>query len=73
MAEKNIKGYENLANAIILQAVKDYKNGYRRQEVENFIYSDWFKTLTNVHPDYIMKLCRDDTVSIPTNMKGVGL
>lgn len=58
------KGYEALASAIVLQAVKDYKRGYRRDEVENFIYSEWFKTLTNIHPDYIMKVCRDDSIKV---------
>ena len=58
------KGYEALASAIILQAVKDYKRGYRRDEVERFIYSEWFKTLTNIHPDYIMKVCRDDSIKV---------
>lgn len=58
------KGYEALASAIILQAVKDYKRGYHRNEVEHFIYSEWFKTLTNIHPDYIMKVCRDDSIQV---------
>ena len=56
--------YENLANAIIMQAVKDYKNGYDRERIEKFIGSEWFKALTNVPPEVIMKVCHDDTVSI---------
>lgn len=58
------EGYEALASAIILQAIKDYKRGYRRDEVENFIYSEWLKTLTNIHPDYIMKVCRDGSIQV---------
>lgn len=55
--------YERIANAIILQAVKDYVNcgcdnstptGY---ECYNFFYSEWFETLTNISPDYIIKIC----------------
>ena len=61
------RGYEDLGNAIILQAVKDWKNGYRREEVERFFYSQWFKTLTNIDPDYIMKICRDDSIT-PTQI-----
>ena len=61
------RGYEDLANAIILQAVKDYKNGYSRGEIERFFNSQWFKTLTNVSPDYIMKICRDDSIT-PTQI-----
>lgn len=61
------RGYEDLANAIILQAVKDYKNGYRRDEIKRFFDSQWFKTLTNIDPDYIMKICRDDSIT-PTQI-----
>lgn len=50
--------YENLANAIILQAVKDYKSNSK--ECERFFRSEWFKVLTNVDPDYIIKLCHSD-------------
>lgn len=58
------ENYENLANAIILQAIKDYKEDYHRDEVEMFIWSDWFKTLTNVPPERIMKVCRDESIKI---------
>ena len=68
--DETIKGYENLGNAIILQAVKDWKNGYRRKECEDFFYSEWFKTLTNIHPDYIMKVCHDETIK-PTQLVGL--
>ena len=55
--EENRKSYENLANAIILQAMKDYVDGYRTEECRKFFKSDWFKTLTNIDGDYIIKLC----------------
>lgn len=58
------ENYENLANAIILQAIKDYKENYHRDEVERFIWSDWFKTLTNVPPESIMKVCLDESIKL---------
>lgn len=46
--------YENLANAIIEQAVKDYRSavGNRRikSEVIRFIRSGWFGILTDINP-----------------------
>lgn len=61
--------YENLANAIILQAVKDYrqarhklkkrpKNEAAREtitECESFFRSDWFTTLTAVDGEALLK------------------
>ena len=63
-----ITNYENLANAIILQAVKDYRtalkclsrNSRNRQaesdknEVERFFRSPWFGTLTKLDPDALI-------------------
>ena len=62
--DSTIQGYEQLANAIIIRAVKDYKSGSERTKAEcrKFFYSDWFKSLTNVHPDYIMKVCEDPSI-----------
>jgi hypothetical protein len=44
-------GYERLANAIILQAVKDYryaKHSATRASIERFICYEWFKALTSI-------------------------
>ncbi len=44
-------GYQELANAIILQAFKDYRKtplARVRGEVKSFFLSDWFRVLTNV-------------------------
>lgn len=60
--------YENLANAIILQAVKDYPS--RTKDVENFFHSDWFSVLTNISPDYIIKVCQSGAGK---EIKGDGL
>lgn len=61
--------YENLANAIIIQACKDYRKAYKRYlrryrstdkpdaelvELERFFRSDWYKTLTAVDGEYLM-------------------
>ncbi|MBC8588071.1 hypothetical protein [Paratissierella segnis] len=47
--------YENLANAIIVQACKDYQEPRYRKEVENFLKSDWFKALTDMDGDRLLK------------------
>ena len=57
--------YINLANAIILQAVRDYRRALRQlkrnpqyttakhtiREVERFFHSKWFSFLTEINPD----------------------
>ena len=61
--------YENFANAIIEQAVRDYiwaenmlKRTYNYMEAENvkkevlkFFYSGWFTALTDLDPDILLK------------------
>jgi hypothetical protein len=49
--------YLNLANAIIVQACKDYQEPRYRKEVENFLKSDWFKALTDMDGDRLLKEC----------------
>ncbi len=63
------RAYENLANAIVLSAIKDYKRALIRlkrnpdsesaaravAESERFLYSPWFEVLTNLHPDYLKR------------------
>lgn len=60
--------YRNLANAIVVQAAKDYRKALRqlrrnpryetarneKNEVERFFHSEWFHYLTNVDPDYLL-------------------
>jgi hypothetical protein len=62
--------YEELANAIILQAVKDYRKALKhlancpqdyitlsvKQGVERFFRSRWFEVLTSIDPE--MLICR---------------
>ena len=62
------RAYEDLANAIVLQAIDDYvhvrkvnhtslyaESGINnREEIRKFVYSDWFALLTDVKPDVVM-------------------
>lgn len=66
--------YENLANAIILLAVKDYrqalkllsKNPHSRSamatvnEMERFFRSDWYETLTSVDGEMLIRKLREE-------------
>ena len=55
--------YENLANAIVLQAVKDYRltdDEAELAEIERFFRSDWFGVLTDVDPDYLIRRLRKE-------------
>ena len=61
--------YQNLANAIILLAVKDYRTALRKlkkrpkygatqdikNEVERFFRSDWYRELTSVDGEILIK------------------
>lgn len=67
------RGYEDLANAIVLSGVKEYKRALIRlkrhpdsesakravREGEKFLYSHWFEMLTNVHPDYLVRKLKE--------------
>ena len=67
--------YIALANGIVLQACKDYRKYYRLhlrtyrigdkpneklEELEKFFRSEWYKTLTSVDGEYVMKRIRED-------------
>ena len=55
--------YENLANAIVLQAVKDYRltdDEAELAEIESFFRSDWFGVLTDVDPEYLIRRLRKE-------------
>lgn len=61
----DITCYENLANAIILQAIDDYKKAKKiddqikkdkiMNDVNRFFDSEYFKTLTSISSDVIRK------------------
>ena len=66
--------YEQLANAIILQAVKDYRDALKKLkkrprydpakdmifEVERFFHSDWYRELTSVDGNFLIKNLRSE-------------
>jgi len=57
--------YENLANAIVLQAVKDYRLHDDEQElasIERFFRSGWFNTLTSIDPEMLIAKLRKEKV-----------
>lgn len=57
--------YENLANAIILQAVKDYRLHDDEQDlasIERFFRSGWFGVLTRIDPEILIAKLRKEKV-----------
>lgn len=67
-------GYENLANAIVLQAVKDWRKAVKtlkkrpryqaakqmKDECERFFLSDWFEELTSVDGSVILRKLKQE-------------
>lgn len=65
--------YENLANAIVMQAARDYLSALRKVKksprnklamdealrLESFFHSDWYRILTGVDPDYLIRKLRE--------------
>ena len=70
----NLNPYERLANAIVLQAVTDYRNArktlkirpkdgdamYTTKEVIAFFRSDYFKALTSIDPELLISKLRKE-------------
>lgn len=61
---------ENLANAVVLQAVEDYRSAKRHgkkktiQKLKDFFHSEWFSLLTSVDPATIIDhVDSDDTAA----------
>ena len=55
--------YEELANAIVLQAVKDYRltdDEAELAEIERFFRSGWFGVLSQVDPEYLIRKLRKE-------------
>lgn len=60
-----MKPYEELANAIVLQAVKDYRlhdNEQQLARIERFFLSGWFGVLTNINPEVLIAKLRKEKV-----------
>ena len=72
--EVRMDGYERLANAIIIQAAKDYRVALRRlrckpgnkdaqnekESIERFFRSDWFRTLTEVDGEMLIRRLQEE-------------
>lgn len=66
---KEIDGYQLLANAIILQAVNEYREALRQNDtaaewkeisLRRFFRSDWYKLLTNVDGELLMERLKEE-------------
>lgn len=69
-----MNSFENLTNAIILQAVKDYRKTLSRcirhpekphfredkAALEQFFRSGWFSFLTDINPDMLIRKLREE-------------
>lgn len=69
-------GVQALANAIVLQAVKDYRRalmalkrnprnreaGTEVRKIESFFQSSWYSLLTDLDPDELVEQLRKETV-----------
>lgn len=68
--------YEDLANAIVLTAVKDYREAlkklkkhprnnsalYTKNEVERFFRSNWYSSLTSIDPEILVKKLIEEVI-----------
>ena len=68
-------GYSDLANAIVEQAVKDYRaavhdlkvipNDPRSirtiRSVERFFHSPWYSMLTDINPDFLIQKLKEES------------
>lgn len=63
-------GYELLAEAVILQAVKDYRKALkydergRKREIERFFRSGWFSILTNLSGEMLIRKLRAEVKEV---------
>lgn len=66
--------YENLANAIVITAAKDYRDALRsltrnknnnnakrmKEEVERFFNTDWYSVLTDLDGAFLMRKIQEE-------------
>ncbi len=55
--------FENLANAIVLKAVEDYRKADDRstqRSIEAFFRSSWYQMLTNVDGEQLIQILRKE-------------
>lgn len=68
------ENWENLANAIIISAVKDYAKAYKRllrhpdnksaqeevRKLERFFFGEWYAKLTDLDPHYLLDRLKEE-------------
>ena len=68
------ENWENLANAIIIRAVKDYAKAYKRllrhpdnksaqeevRKLERFFFGEWYAKLTDLDPHYLLDRLKEE-------------
>lgn len=58
-----MNAYDELANAIVLQAVRDYRLHSNRNELaklEEFFRSGWFSSLTSLDPELLLAKLKEE-------------
>jgi hypothetical protein len=74
MKRPELDPYQELANAIVIMAAKDYRHALRIQrrnpdsqaarikidEIERFFRSDWYRLLTDVDGEILIKKLREE-------------
>ena len=74
MKRPELDPYQELANAIVIMAAKDYRHALRIQrrnpdsqaarikidEIERFFRSDWYKALTNIDGEVLIRKLREE-------------
>ena len=72
-----VDGYTDLANAIIEQAVRDYVKTLKKlkrnpdnkkakedlRELESFLFSEWYRVLTDLNATYLLRKVREQLES----------
>ncbi|QAT62992.1 hypothetical protein EQM13_16190 [Acidilutibacter cellobiosedens] len=68
--------YEDLANAIVITAVKDYRDvlkklkkhpnsnylQHTKNEIERFFHSKWYSVLTDIGPEFLIKKLNEEVI-----------
>lgn len=61
------RNYEELANAIIMQAVNDYRASWKkkggaseRRQIRDFFHSRLFANITDIAPGYLIRKLEDE-------------
>lgn len=56
-----VEPYKDLASAIVIQAIKDYKYGrIGDSELKKFLFSEWYQMLTGVSGSYLYRRVTND-------------